>query len=450
MADSKRVKKEDPDPTEAINSVNEEAAERQAVEEAKLKTTDDLSPAPGSGTNQVKSNAGPAPSIPPAKSGLPSVVHSVEHAMTESTDVSDDSEPIPLQADSGSGEIFPGVPCTTVARRCKKGDEDPAPLFLNRYGPRAKGWFVWSTTPALVEGQKIEDLQNVSERFHRVLDFPREQGKPRYRASNVHGILNIVWDCENLQDDPLEAAELLNPEKVKRAAKLTTFKARRDWLQKEEHSLAKYPTTHMDVKFHQKINGATNNPAAKHQGELFASWEVASQYKALYRKDQIKAEWRVYEAARQQAIRFNDWYAKALPEQFSEYRRSLSRDPTVQPFKRSEHSASPAYGNETTTEKKKQDVMSPEPKYVPRPDAVKANKSTSLAASTGQNQSLEQAEAQPDSVVDDEKLTKEELQDAVLQGWCAANGIQQPNSMTRKDRLKFDIYFDVYSKNLGY
>ncbi|ETN44768.1 uncharacterized protein HMPREF1541_10438 [Cyphellophora europaea CBS 101466] len=438
MAESKRVKKEEPDPTEFINSVNEEAEEKKAVEEAKARATDVVPPTPA--TNSKKPESAAASSTP---SDGPDTVPSVERDMADTTDIGDDAEPIPLQADSGSGEIFPGVPCTTVARRCKKGDDDPAPLFLNRYGPRAKGWFVWSTTPALADGQKIEDLQNVSERFHRVLDFPREQGKPRYRASNVYGILNIVWDCEGLQGSPMEAAELLNPGKVKRAEELKTPKARRDWLQKDDHFLDKYPTTHMDVKFHQKINGFTNNPVAKTKEDLFTSWEVASQYKALYRKEQIKSEWRVYEAAQQQAKRFTDWYAKNLPEQFSDYRRSLSRDPTVQPFKRSEESASPAYGDEFSTGEKQKSTPS-EPKAVPPPIESKANESPGL------NQDQKQIKDQSGSDVDDDKLTMEELRDAALQGWCAANQIPQPNSMSRKDQLKFKIYFDVYSKNLGY
>ena len=372
----KRIKTEQPDGTEAINSLNEEDAEKKLVDEANKKEDDY------------------------------------------------DSEPTPLQADTGSAELFPGVPCTTVAKRCKKGDDDPAPLFLNRYGPRAVGWFVWRTTPANLDGRSIDDLQNVSEKFHRVLDQPVKQGTPRYRASDVFGIMNIVWDCEGFQERPMEAAELLNPDRVKRADELTTAKARRDWLKEKENRLDKYPTTHVDVKFHKRINDVTGR--LKDAGvDVFSNWETGSQYKSLYRKAQIEVERRVYQAAKRQAERFTQWYETRLPEQYAEYRRSLSREPTVQPFKRSKESASPAYDDE-----------SPEPKVKKEPGLTETD--------AQQDQSQKQSDP---SATDDDELSEGELEEAALEGWCAAKGITL-NTISSKDRRRFNMYYDVYKKNM--
>lgn len=411
----KRVKIEEPEGTEAINSLNEEDAEKKLVEEAQ--------------GNAASRPDDAIPSKEDQKDGI-DIVNIDDY----------DAEPKPLQADTETGELFPGVPCTTVAKRCKKGNDDPAPQFLNRYGPRAVGWFVWSTSPANLAGRSTDDLQNVSEKFHRVLDQPLEQGKPRYRASDVSGIMNLVWDCEGFENSPMEAAELLNPNKVKKADVLETDKARRQWLkEKKKNSLDKYPITHVDVKFYKRINDTV--PRLKDKEVNFLSnWETGSQYRSLYRKDQIKAERRIYEAAKWQAQRFNHWYENTLPQEYAKHRRSLSRDPTVQQFKRSEESASPAYSDE-----------SPAPTVKTEPGSTETNArgdektgSRTIASKPQQDQSQKTSSQTP--ATDDDELSEAEQEEAALEGWCAAKGIT-PSNITGKDRRRFDIYYDVWRKN---
>lgn len=129
------------------------------------------------------------------------------------------SDQLPLQQqEPGTSELFPDAPCVIVAKRCKKGDDHPSPLYLKRYGPRASGWFVLS--PELCHSKDsildVKSLQNVSKKYRRVLDYPRFQGAARMRASNVEGLYDIVWECLGLEHDPLKAAELLNPSRVRR------------------------------------------------------------------------------------------------------------------------------------------------------------------------------------------------------------------------------------------
>ncbi|ETN36741.1 uncharacterized protein HMPREF1541_09019 [Cyphellophora europaea CBS 101466] len=455
-ADGKKVKTEkgnqDGD-VELINSLNEDERERHAVEEAS-KGTNRANAALAGGENKGGS-VDLAPKSGERNENSLKPVKSVEHAPGSDKVADDDAEPQLLQEDSGPSELFPGVPCVTVAKRCKKGNDDPAPLFLNRYGPRAKGWFVWSTTPHIRDGMSVEDLQNVSERFHRVLDYPREQGKPKYRAANVHGILNIVWECEGLEQSPQEAAELLNPAKVKKAVELPTSKSRRDWLHKgKDHRLENYRITHIDVKFHQKINGLTTRPDNKDQGDVYNNWELATQYKALYRKDQIKAEWRVYEAAKLQAKRFLDWFEQRHPDGYAEYRQSQSREPTVQPFKRSSQSASPGVSPsarptpslepaDTAKPTTPSDSASVGDSKPPPPNL--ANQGTQpLKHTQGGNDARQEGSSSQAS------LSIEELKEAVLEGYCAAHDIRSAGDMNSKQKMKFDVYFEVYAKNKGY
>ena len=210
----------------------------------------------------------------------------------------------------------------------------------------------------------------------------------------------------------MEAAELLNPDKVKNADELRTSRERRDWLKKKKGNyLDKYPITHVDVKFHQSIN--TTVRRLKDKGEnVHNNWEVCSQYKSLYRKDQIKAERRIYEAAQNQAKRFTEWYERQHPHEFAEYQRSLSRDPTVQPFKRSKESASPAYPNK-----------SPEPKVKKEPDSSETDaqgdkkpvqESHTAASKPQQDQSPK--ESTPSSEDNGEELSEAEQEEALREG----------------------------------
>ncbi|KAH0835291.1 hypothetical protein AYO21_01516 [Fonsecaea monophora] len=164
--------------------------------------------------------------------------------------VDDDAEPQLLQDDSGGLELFPGAPCVTVAMRCKR-QNDSSPMYLNRYGPRRCCWFVRITD--LKGSVDVEKLQDVAYNYERVLDYPRRKGEPRIGASSVQGIITIVWDCQGFEDDPLQAAELLNPKKVKQADTLSTPKTRQDWLKLPGHKLERYRATHVEVKFNQTM-----------------------------------------------------------------------------------------------------------------------------------------------------------------------------------------------------
>lgn len=443
----KKVKSESAgdDGAELINSPNEDADERKAVEEViKMNADKAKNAVQGAASTNSSVDRGSEPERADNRHGRKPTAESMDD-MKGLSYADDDAEPQLLQEDTGPSELFPGVPCVTVAKRYKKGNDDPAPLFLNRYGPRAKGWYVWTTTPQLPPDTSVEDLQNVSERFHRVLDYPRHQGTPKYRAANVHGILNIVWDCEGFEHSPEDAAELLNPATVKKADELPTSKARRDWLKGKTNRLEKYPITHIDVKFHQNITGVTDRPVAKDDGDLHDNWELGSQYKALYRKDQIKAEWRVYEAAKLQAKRFLEWFEQRHPTEFYEYRRSQSRDPTVQPFK----SASPEVGGFAET------TQSPENASVEQGKGTSSEKPPAVQTSPGRvpspaNGVDAQTKAHQDAVGTSTDLSKDELKEVVLEGYCAAHDIRNAEAMTAKQKMKFDIYFEVYAKNKGY
>ena len=98
----KRTKVEEPNSTEVINSLNDVDTEKKLVDKANKKTKD----------------------------GSDVAIPSTEQA----NNINDNSEPVPLVPEEGSAKLFLGVPCTTVTKRCKKGNSNPAPLYLNRYG----------------------------------------------------------------------------------------------------------------------------------------------------------------------------------------------------------------------------------------------------------------------------------------------------------------------------
>jgi hypothetical protein len=353
-----------------------------------------------------------------------------------SIEIDDDEDPPLQQQEPGTSELFPGAPCVTVAKRCKKGDDDPSPLYLNRYGPRARGWFVWS--PELCHPKDsvldVKSLQNVSEKYHRVLDYPRLQGTARMRASNVEGLYDIVWECPGLEHDPLAAAELLNPAQVKKADELTTQKARREWLaQKANPKLDKYPITHARVKFTEPVdkffkaeNGVPSLP-------MDSRWELGSQYKALYRKDPIKAERKVYDKAVDQAKRFLEWYKGLRPDNFDDeghYKRATtSRDPTAQPFKQSSSSPGP---QTPTPERESEQSTASSSTTAKAPVQATAN---DKKPSTGAPQSTDE---------DDEELSPEERKEQLLNVFLLKNKIKSEEAMTKKDKAKWKFFFEAF------
>jgi hypothetical protein len=242
-----------------------------------------------------------------------------------------DADPELLQNDSAGLGLFPNAPCVTVGKKCKR----ESTVYLNRYGPRRFGWFVWSAEP---QGEvDVKKLQDVGDKLERVLDYPRKKSQARVTSGYVKGIINMVWDCPGLEGDPLKAAELLNPALVKRADELPTLKARKEWAAKQSEKklnprLPTYPPTHVEVTYNQDMQSFirdVDEPITKR-------WELGSQYRALYRSTGLEMEYRVYNSAKSQATRFLEWYKTANPEAYENGRyvasRSVSRDPTVQPL----------------------------------------------------------------------------------------------------------------------
>ena len=353
----------------------------------------------------------------------------------DSIEIDDDEEPPLQQQEPGTSELFPGAPCVTVAKRCKKGDDDPSPLYLNRYGPRARGWFVWSPELCHPKGSvlDVKSLQNVSERHHRVLDYPRLQGAPRMRASNVEGLYDIVLECPGLEHDPLAAAELLNPARVKKADELTTQKARREWLaQKANPKLDQYPITHTRVKFTERVDKFFTAEKGVPSLPMDSRWELASQYKALYRKDPIKAERKVYDKAVDQAKRFLEWYKGLRPDDFDDkghYKRATtSRDPTVQPFKQSSSSPGP---QTPTPERGSEQPTASSSTTAKAPVQAPAN---DKKLNTGAPQSTDQ---------DDEELSPEERKEQILNVFLLKNKIKSEEAMTKKDKAKWKFFLEA-------
>ena len=370
----------------------------------------------------------------------------------------DDEEPELLAQEDGTSSLFPDAPCETVAKRCKKGNDDPAPLYLNRYGPRSKPWFVWSTDLVLPKNSSktAKDLQNVSEKFERVLDYPRKQGEAKPRASNVLGILNLVWDCSGMEHDPEAAAELLNPSKVKNADQLSTPKARREFLavtddkRRRINKLDKYPTTHVDVKYRDSVHELFGKRENTSQGAITSRWEVGSCYRALYRKDELKAERKVYDAAVHQAKRFMEWYKSIRPEDFDEtgkYRRSTSRDPTVQPFRATSSTPSPQSPTpDRSTVAEKTPTPAPVQESAPPPRTSPAGQERTPAPQpTSERASPPQA-----SQSSDDKLSRDEFQDVVLEAYTMRHNIDSSDNMNPKQRAKWNAFFNAYAKMNGY
>lgn len=285
-------------------------------------------------STQVMSEAPPEPQSTTPKRGTEAAADQKDPTPTRGTEEADvdmldsDAEPELLQVDSAGLGLFPNAPGITVAKRCK-GDKDSSPMYLNRYGPRQYGWFVWSTE---AQGTvDVDKLQDVADKYARVLDYPRRRSAARVGASDVSGIINMVWDCPGLEDDPLKAAELLNPNEVKNAGKLSTTKSRQEWLKQPGNKLQRYPPTYVEVKYSQDMK--SHLPG--HEASLTTRWELGSQYKALYRRSgQIETEMKVYKSALSQAHRFLNWYKTQSPENFKDgvYVGSKSREPTLQPF----------------------------------------------------------------------------------------------------------------------
>ncbi|KAJ9493559.1 hypothetical protein LTR99_011179 [Exophiala xenobiotica] len=350
-------------------------------------------------------------------------------ASTEDDDQDSDPAAIPFQAGSDTSELFPGAPCVTVAKKCMRGNRDESPTYLNRYGPRKCGWFVFSTTLLLPDGAEEKDLVNVSEKMDRILDYPRRQGEPKPRLGDVQGFLNIVWDYGKLEGDPLEAAELLNPRKVKQTDKYPTEKERR------HNKLDKYPQVKIQLQF--KKNWKTDSV------EKATSWELGSAFRQLYRKEQIKAEDEVYRMALKQAERFLHWYQSIKPDDFDEkgvYKRSPSREPTTVPLNRTRTtttSVSPTPPPETTQAPKPGQTQLPTPPPdektpTPPPDGKVGNK----------------PQIDQDSTKGKKKMTRERFEKIILKAYKDAENIT--GEMTEDQNDEWEVYFDAYASRKGY
>ncbi|KAK5246958.1 hypothetical protein LTR99_010963 [Exophiala xenobiotica] len=350
------------------------------------------------------------PNIPRASIEIP----------TDDDDQDSDPAAIPFQAGSDTSELFPGAPCETVAKKCTRGYRDEAPTYLNRYGPRRCGWFVFSTTLLLPDGVEEKDLVNVSEKMDRILDYPRRQGEPKPRLGDVQGYLNIVWDYGKLEGNPLEAAELLNPRKVKQTDIYPTEKERR------HNKLDKYPQVKIHLQF--KKNWKTDS------GEKATSWELGSAFRQLYRKEQIKAEDEVYRMALNQADRFLRWYQSIKPDDFDEngvYKRSPSREPTTVPLTRT---------RTTTTS------MSPTPPLgttqVPKPGQ------TQLPTPPLDEKAGNKTQTDQDSTKGKKKMTREKFKAIILKAYKDAENIT--GEMTEDQNDEWEVYFDAYASRKGY
>lgn len=359
----------------------------------------------------------------------------------------DDQEPELLVAEAGPSELFPGAHCESVAKSCRKGDDDPAPRYVNRYGPRHAGWLVWSDELVLPKNSSktAADLQNVSEKFQRVLDYPREQGEKKIRSSSVLGLYNVVWDCPGLEGDPLKAVELLNPAKVKKADRLNTAKARREFLRK--HKLDKYPTTHANVKFSdpiQKLCGEIKNVKDSNTTTRF---ELGSIYKGLYRKEEIKAEYKVYNAAVHQAKKFLAWYKGVRPDDFDEEGRyrSESRDPTLQPLSVSPDPQSPTSGEDSVKPTAENKTPAPASTKDSVPTQQPAKEKTPAPQPAQKEASPSQA-----NQVEEEKLTREDFREVVLEWYMKKHNIDSEEKMSPKERAKFKAFFIMEAKDNGY
>ncbi|KIW35788.1 uncharacterized protein PV06_11870 [Exophiala oligosperma] len=347
--------------------------------------------------------------LPDPDTPMPTVEGEADQKEEEDND-EQDPEVVPIQGGESS-ELFPGAPRVTVAKMCKHGDDDGSPTYLNRYGPRRCGWFVFSSTLVLPEGSTEKDLINISDKFNRVLDYPRPQGKAKPRIGDVAGKLNLAFDCRGFEDDPLQAVELLNPQTVKKTNLYKTGSERRA----HKAELDKYPSVKIQLAF----NGEWGKP----------SWELSSAFRQLYRKNQISAEEEIYQFARKRALAFLNWYESSKPQEFESYKRSMSRDPTAEPLrKQPDISASPPPSSETAQSRK------PEKKQLltPPPDQEGGKE-----AETTQSPSKAK-----------QKLSPEKFKEIVLKAYRQAEGIK--GEMTDEQEAEWDIYYDVYAQKRGY
>ncbi|KAK5215387.1 hypothetical protein LTR72_011556 [Exophiala xenobiotica] len=350
-------------------------------------------------------------------------------APTDHDDQDSDPAAIPFQAGSDTSELFPGAPCVTVAKKCMRGYRDEAPMYLNRYGPRRCGWFVFSTTLLLPDGVEEKDLVNVSEKMDRILDYPRRQGEPKPRLGDVQGYLNIVWDYGKLEGNPLEAAELLNPRKVKQTDIYPTEKERR------HNKLDKYPQVKIQLQF--KKTWKTDSV------EKATSWELGSAFRQLYRKEQIKAEDEVYRMALNQAERFLRWYQSIKPDDFDKdgvYKRSPSREPTTVPLNRTATtttSVTPSPSPKTTQVPKSSQT------HLPTPPPDEKTPTPPRDAKAGNKPQTDQ-----DSTKGKKKMSREKFKEIILKAYKDAENIT--GEMTEDQNDEWEVYFDAYAGRKGY
>ncbi|KAL6240405.1 hypothetical protein RBB50_012687 [Rhinocladiella similis] len=347
--------------------------------------------------------------LPDPDTPMPTVEGEADQTEEEGDDEKD-PEVVPIQGGESS-ELFPGAPRVSVARMCKHGDKDGSPTYLNRYGPRRCGWFVFSSTLALAEGSTEKDLINISDKFNRILDHPRRQGEAKPRIGDVTGKLNLAFDCRGLEYDPLQAVELLNPQTVKKSNLYKTESERRA----HKTELDKYPSVKIQLAF----NETWGKP----------SWELSSAFRQLYRKNQIGAEEEIYQFARKRASAFLKWYESNKPQGFERYKRSMSRDPTAEPLrKQPDTSSSPPPTTEATQSRKPENKQLPTPP--PDQEGGKETEKTQLPSKGKQ------------------KLSPEKFKETVLKAYRQAEGIK--GEMTGEQEEAWDVYYDVYSQKRGY
>ena len=347
--------------------------------------------------------------------------------------IDDDAEPEMLTDQSGQGSLFPGAPCVTVAKR----ETGRKVSFVNRYGTRARGWFVLSPefVPPKNGSLGPDDLQNIADRGQRYLDRHRSPTANKPKASHVTGAMNMVWEMGEHAGDPVAAAELLNPAKVKRADELTTMKQRREYVRSKSGNepLDRYPIWYTEAKYDSTFMEFLTRERVENPKR--ANWELNSSYKAIKYKDSLEAERSTYKAARQAANRFLEWYKTAKPDGFQELTQSLERDPTVL----------------RSTSPEARHSQPPQAKPIPKTATVQAGHSepTSGKALTPDTANRIQEPTPPaepdeaggtDATEDDEKLSLEDFREAVFEAYVAKKEID-PNAITAKETARWKAFF---------
>jgi hypothetical protein len=185
-------------------------------------------------------------------------------------------KPYTHELDPGfNNAILLGMPVTTIAKRVGKMR---TPNYINVHTHCQRQWFTFGPLEGEINLNELTDVANPVNRRISCQTANADKVKPEA----FDHIINVVFRYNQTLISPLDAAELLNPRRVKQTDKYPTARERREYTKNNVQRLPAYPVTLVHVKWRDSSN---------------LTWETASELKRLLSRRRFEVERKIYGVA---------------------------------------------------------------------------------------------------------------------------------------------------------